>query len=141
MFPLHEPQWGIDLLLNLNAWMQTHEMLAIWIPIIADVFVFVYPVYLVVVYLYGIWHHENTYKESALYVGLAAFGTVCVNILVQSFVIKERPDVVLDVLDSSRDSLLLNQYLPTSTFPSDHAGVSMAVAMATIVWGIYYKKK
>ncbi len=141
MFPLHEPQWWIDLLLSLNAWMQASAWLATRIPIVADVFVFVYPIYLVAVYLYGVWHHENDYKESALYVGLAAFATVCVNIIVQSFVIKERPDVVLDVLDSSRDSLLLNQYLPTSTFPSDHAGVSMAVAMATIVWGIHYKKK
>lgn len=141
MFPLHEPQWGIDMLFALHDWMQASDVLTLWLPIIADVFVFVYPVYLVVVYLYGIWHHENIYKESALYVWLAAFFTVCVNIMVQSFVIKERPDVVLDVLDSSRDSLLLNQYLPTSTFPSDHAGVSMAVAMATIAWGIHYKKK
>lgn len=141
MFLLHEPQWWIDLLLSLNAWMQASEVLTIWIPIVADVFVFVYPIYLVVVYLYGVWHHENDYKESALYVWFSAFVTVCINIIVQSFVIKERPDVVLQVLDSSRDSLLLNQYLPTSTFPSDHAGISMAVAMATIVWGIHYKKK
>jgi membrane-associated phospholipid phosphatase len=36
---------------------------------------------------------------------------------------------------------LLHDILPTSSFPSDHAVVSMAVAMATLLWWLYNKKK
>jgi membrane-associated phospholipid phosphatase len=35
----------------------------------------------------------------------------------------------------------LHDILPTSSFPSDHAVVSMAFAMATLLWWIYSKKK
>jgi membrane-associated phospholipid phosphatase len=32
------------------------------------------------------------------------------------------------------EETLLHQILPSSSFPSDHAVVSMAVAMATLLW-------
>lgn len=114
--------------------MLSSDVLVFRTPLVADVFVFVYPVYLVILYLYGVYHRHTAYKTLALYTGLSTFFAVCVNILIQSFVMKERPDVALSIIDSSRDSLLLNEYLPTSTFPSDHAGVSMAIAMATLAW-------
>lgn len=120
--------------------MHTSALLTLWIPILADIFVFVYPVYLAVVYFYGVWHRDNFFKESALYITVSTFFTVCVGILIQVFVSKDRPDIVLN-LDGARESVLLRKYLPPSSFPSDHAAVSMAVAVATIVWGIHYKKK
>jgi membrane-associated phospholipid phosphatase len=36
---------------------------------------------------------------------------------------------------------LLHDILPTSSFPSDHAVVSMSFAMATLLWWLYSKKK
>lgn len=140
MFVIHEPQWWVNLVLSLNTWMSTSALLTLWIPILADIFVFVYPIYLAIVYCYGIWHRDNFLKESALYVTVSTFFVICVNILVQVFVSKDRPDVVLN-LTGSRDAVLLHKYLPPSSFPSDHAAVSMAVAMATLIWGIHHNKK
>ena len=39
------------------------------------------------------------------------------------------------------EETLLHEILPTSSFPSDHAVVSMAFAVGTLLWGIYGKKK
>jgi membrane-associated phospholipid phosphatase len=36
---------------------------------------------------------------------------------------------------------LLHDILPSSSFPSDHAVVSMAVAMATLLWWVCYRRK
>jgi len=53
MFNIIEPQWGIDLLLSLNAWMMSSQTIIFWIPKLADIFVFSYPVFLVVLYFWG----------------------------------------------------------------------------------------
>lgn len=125
----------------LNAWMHASNFLTLWIPVCADIFVFVYPIYLVCVYFYGVLHRDTGSKEAALYIVVSTFFTICLNIFVQSFVSKQRPDMVLDVVDKIRDAVLLHKYLPTSSFPSDHAAVSMAVAVSSIAWGVVHKKK
>lgn len=137
---LHEPQWWIDMILFLNSWMHAHYFFTLWIPVLADVFVFVYPVYLIWLYVYGLWHRDVNSKEAALYIVVSTFFTICLNIVIQSLVSKQRPDMVLDVVDKIRDAVLLHKYLPTSSFPSDHAAVSMAVAVSSIAWGVVYKK-
>ena len=48
------------------------------------------------------------------------------------FFYKERPIVVLNQVEA--EETLLHDILPTSSFPSDHAVVSMAFAMATLLW-------
>jgi undecaprenyl-diphosphatase len=35
----------------------------------------------------------------------------------------------------------LHKFLPSSSFPSDHAALSMAIAMGTLVWWILHKDK
>jgi len=52
MIELIEPMWGQDLLLWMHQVMQ-HPFFFERLPVVADVFVFVYPVYLVVLYGWG----------------------------------------------------------------------------------------
>jgi hypothetical protein len=52
MIKLTEPQWGITLLKTLYVWMNASPFWSHWIPILADVFVFTYPVYLLLLYGY-----------------------------------------------------------------------------------------
>jgi len=170
MIELIEPMWGENLLLWMHGIME-YPFWADVLPTIADVFVFVYPVYLVV--LYGTWMlqsfnvstsqrsilwlswffsgllrrsplgNEGWYslKESALWIFLAGILSTGFNILVQFFLVKDRPDVVMDLLYQKREDLILYDYLPSASFPSDHATMSMAIAVATLLWGLRYKKK
>lgn len=145
MIHLIEPMWGEKLLLWMHQVMQ-FPFFFHWLPIAADVFVFVYPVYLFVVYVYGMrLSHKGTQwrilKESALWVFIAAMASAIFNMIVQVFLIKDRPDVVLNLLYQKREDLVLYNYLPEASFPSDHATMSMAIAVATLLYGLRYKKK
>ncbi len=146
MIHLIEPMWGEKLLLWMHQVMQ-FPFFFHWLPVVADVFVFVYPVYLFVVYVYGMrLSHKGIiqwriFKESALWVFIAAMASAIFNMIVQVFLIKDRPDVVLNLLYQKREDLILYDYLPEASFPSDHATMSMAIAMATLLYGIRYKKK
>ena len=78
-------------------------------------------------------------KQVAVYVFFATFLAVLINIGIQRFFYKERPIVVLNQIEA--EETLLHDILPTSSFPSDHAVVSMTFAMATLLWWLYSKKK
>ena len=167
MIELIEPMWGQSLLLVMHRIME-NPLWAEILPVVADVFVFVYPVYLVVLYGCGMytsckmqdaswrffafiskwipargpeWHNRYNLKESALWIFLAGILSTGFNILVQFFLVKDRPDVVMDLLYQKREDLILYDYLPSASFPSDHATMSMAIAVATLLWGLRYKKK
>ncbi len=110
------------------------------IPIMADVFVFSYPIYLLALYFYWMNKRKNYYKDAALLLFFASFGSVFVNILIQMFIVKARPDVVLDMFLESREWLFL-QTLPKDTFPSDHAALAAAIATVTLMRGLKHKDK
>ena len=125
-------QWGIDI--------QTkYEWIANLAPTFADVFVVVYPIFLVSIYLYAIIKKKTLVKQGAIYIFLATFIAVLINIWIQTFFYKERPIVVMNQVEM--EETLLHDILPTSSFPSDHAVVSMAVAMATLLWWLYNRRK
>ena len=125
-------QWGIDI--------QTkYEWIANLAPTFADVFVVVYPIFLVSIYLYAIIKKKTLVKQGAIYIFLATFIAVLINIWIQTFFYKERPIVVMNQVETGET--LLHDILPTSSFPSDHAVVSMAVAISTLLWWIYNRKK
>jgi len=158
MFTIVEPQWGIDLLVSLNTWMMSSQTIIFWIPKLADLFVFTYPVFLVILYfranlpqiafrLPRFARNDRLqsrgvlyYKIAALFVGFSVLVAVVVNLLIQYIFVKVRPDVILWLIDKKTESILHN-FLPSSSFPSDHAAVSMSVAMATLLWGIRKKDK
>ena len=136
---LIEPSWWMDIL---NWWISIqskYEWIANLAPTFADVFVFAYPIFLVLVYLYAIIKKKSLFKQGAIYICMATFVAVLINIWIQTFFYKERPIVVLNQVEM--EETLLHDILPTSSFPSDHAVVSMAFAMATLLWWLYNKKK
>ena len=104
-------------------------------PILADVFVFTYPVYLLSLFFYGVAKKDRSYKEASLLIFFAGFGSVFVNLIIQIFVEKTRPDVILELFVENRDALFL-EHLPSDTFPSDHAAMAAAIATTTLLRGI-----
>lgn len=136
---LIEPSWGMDIL---QWWIDIQgKYTFIWdiAPICADIFVVAYPIFLISIYLYAIIKKKSLVKQGAIYIFFVTLIAVLVNIWVQTFFLKERPIVVLNHVEA--EETLLHEILPTSSFPSDHAVVSMAFAMATLLWWLYNKKK
>jgi len=131
-----EPLWGKNLMIAMNDWMTKHDLLVWLVPYTADVFVFTYPVYLVALYLYGINKRSTYYKEAALWIFFSAATAAIVNQVIQFFGDKARPEGAI----VNKDNLILS-HLPTDPFPSDHASVSIAIAMATLMWGLKNKDK
>ena len=110
------------------------------IPILADIFVFTYPVYLLALYVYGIAKKKIYYKIGALYITAGVAVTFVINIGIQFFVDKIRPNVVLGLIDLKHETIL-NKFMPTSSFPSDHAAITMSIAMMSLFRGIKNKDK
>ena len=147
MIHLIEPQWGVALSQSLFAWMQASAFWYHLMPVLADIFVLTYPVYLLALYGYGMllkWR-ENTeqwqwYKTSWIYILMGTILTAVVNLGVQYFFDKARPNVVLWLADLKHETII-HKFLPSSSFPSDHAAVSMAIAMSSLLRGIQKKDK
>lgn len=134
--PVLEPQWWKDLLVFLNTAINAHESTRYLVPLLADVFVFSYPLFLVLLYGYGILKNSMEEKKQALMVFLSALGAAFINIIIQSITEKQRPELYI----TAKDNLLLS-HLPTDPFPSDHAAVSAAIAMSTLILAVQTKNK
>ena len=136
---LIEPSRWMDIL---NWWIDIQtkfEWIANLAPTLADIFVVAYPIFLVSIYLYAIIKKKLLNKQGAIYICLATFIAILINIWVQTFFYKERPIVVLNHVQT--EETLLHDILPASSFPSDHAVVSMAFAVATLLWWVYNRRK
>jgi membrane-associated phospholipid phosphatase len=118
-------EWGMDIQTKYG-WIANLAL------VFADVFVVIYPIFLISIYLYAIIKEKPIVKQGAVYVFFATFLAVLINIGIQCFFYKERPIVVLNQVEA--EETLLHDILPTSSFPSDHAVVSMSFAMATLLW-------
>lgn len=140
MFTMQEPVWWYNLLLFLNEYMKYHNFLLISIPITADVFVFFYPVLLVILYLVGLFKNKDYYKESALWIFWSWVLSMLFNIVVQFFCDKVRPNILL-WLEYEKIETILHKFLPQSSFPSDHAAMSMGIAVWIILWWTRNKDK
>ena len=135
---LVEPFWGMNILQWWGDIQTKYEWIANLAPIFADIFVIAYPIFLVCIYLYAIIRKKSVFKQWALYIFFVTFIAVLINIWIQTFFYKERPIVVLNQVEA--EETLLHEILPTSSFPSDHAVVSMSFAMATLLRWIYNRK-
>lgn len=147
MIHLVEPQWGVALAQSLFAWMQLSAFWSHRMPILADIFVLSYPVCLLGLYGYGMllkWRGNREqwqwYKTSWIYILMGTVLSIIVNVLVQYFFDKARPNVALWLADLKHETIL-HKFLPSSSFPSDHAAVSMAIAMSSLLRGIQKKDK
>ena len=129
MLTLLEPTRAVNLMRSMNDFVVKDSILKSLVPFTADIFVFTYPIYLVALYLYGINKRSDYYKEAALIIFFSSMGAAVVNIIVQALTIKSRPEEYI----LNKENLILS-HLPTDPFPSDHAAVSAAIAMATYTW-------
>lgn len=136
---LQEPLRWINLVTFLHDYMNYHNFLLNMIPITADIFVFFFPVLLVVLYVIWIVKDKKIFKESALWVFWSAILTTVVNVCIQFFFLKARPTSML--LWLSEEETLLHKFLPNSSFPSDHSAMSMWFAMWLLIRWIKNKDK
>lgn len=140
MWKIVEPNWWIEIVKSLNNWMNSSQNLIYLMPKLADIFVFTYPVYLFLLYLAWRVSKKIDYKKSALFIFTNVFVTAITNLILQYFFVKARPNFVLGLMDMKTETIL-HEFLPSSSFPSDHAGVSMSIAIASIVRWIIHKDK
>lgn len=129
---LPEPQRGKDLLVQANETFVWNERAVKFAPLLTDGLVFTYPVLLLIRYLIGTMPGKGEMKYGALYVFCAATVATIINIVIQLMVDKQRPEWYIDNAE-----LLIMDHLPTAPFPSDHAAVWCAVAMATLLWATH----
>lgn len=129
---MQEPQRGYDFLKFLvNLW-ERYIWIGQFYPIWADIFVFVYPIFLTVLYLRGMIRKNPTYKSQALMIFFSCLISVIANILSQQFFDKQRPIYMLGNQTQDAETIL-HQFLPVTSFPSDHAVVTFSIAMATVL--------
>jgi membrane-associated phospholipid phosphatase len=140
MFTMQEPTWWYNLLLFLNEYMKYHDFLLLSIPITADIFVFFYPILLVILYLIGLFKNKQYYKESSLWIFWSWVISMLFNIFIQFFCDKVRPNILL-WLDHDKIETVLHKFLPQSSFPSDHAAMSMGIAVWIMLWWLRNKDK
>lgn len=135
-----EPQWGYASLKRIVALGTEYSRLQKFYPIGADIFVFVYPIFLTLWYLKGIFQRDLEAKKQALFIFLSCVIAVAINIASQQFFDKQRPIYAfgIEILDQET---LLHSFLPTTSFPSDHAVVTFSVAMATLLIWLHHRKK
>lgn len=138
MFPLQEPLRWINLVVSLNEYMKYHNFLLKVIPITADIFVFLFPILLVTLYIIWLCKKSDKIKESALRVFWSAIITSIINICIQFFFTKSRPTMMLFWHE---EETMLHKFLPNSSFPSDHAAMSMWFAMWLLIRWIRQKDK
>lgn len=140
MIALKEPLWWEILLKNLYYRMLKNEFWVWMIPLLADVFVFLYPIYLLFVFLRWAIKKKFYYQSSALFTFFASWLSVITNIIIQFFLDKSRPNIILWLSDLKTETIL-HKFLPESAFPSDHAAVSMAFASAVLFWWLKNKDR
>lgn len=138
--PLFEPQRWLQLLLALHQAMLSSTTRTSLTPILADVFVFSYPIYLAILYIMGWTKKQVSYKIASLWIFANVVVTTLINIGIQALVQKSRPNIVLGLADQKTETVL-HDYLPSSSFPSDHAAVSMSIAIASLLWWIHKNDK
>jgi membrane-associated phospholipid phosphatase len=133
-FRLIEPERGYTILQKTVVFSEDYPRIAQFAPTGADIFVFVYPIFLVLLYLKGIIKKQTQPKEGAVFIFLSCFISVLVNIGIQYFFLKNRPNIeLIELLDVDIGETLLHGILPNSSFPSDHAVVGMSIAIATLI--------
>lgn len=137
---LIEPQRWLELLLALHQAMTASTIRSVITPVLADIFVFSYPIYLIFLYSMGWIKKQLAYKVASLWIFANVVITTLVNIGIQALVQKSRPNIVLWLVDQETETIL-HKFLPSSSFPSDHATVSMSIAIASLLWGIQKNDK
>jgi len=136
--PLQEPSRWINIVTSLNEYMKYHNFLFKVTPITADIFVFLFPILLITIYIIWMIKNNDKIKESALRIFRSAIITSIINVCIQFFFTKSRPTMMLFWHE---EETILHKFLPNSSFPSDHAAMSMWFAMWILIRWIKSKDK
>ena len=134
-----EPRRWYDFLLYIVDLWERYPWLWSFYPIWADVFVFIYPIFLLALYFYWMIKTKLEQKKEALFIFFACFFSAAANIISQQFFDKKRPIYELGIQDY--DETILHQFLPSTSFPSDHAVVTFSIAMWTLLIARKHKNK
>ncbi len=132
-----------QIILSLNTRMASSSFLTTLIPVLSDIFVFSYPLYLIYLYFFihdTMWRwkkirHQNNdreHKYNALTILSSFIGSIIINYIIKAFIEQPRPYQVLDLAINPKESLILNS-IPSDSFPSDHAAVGMTIAVSTLI--------
>jgi membrane-associated phospholipid phosphatase len=119
----------VELIYTLNTLLASLPLLQMIVPILADVFVFVYPVYLLWLYFVS---SSIQHKIAAASIVTSAILGVAVNYTLKFWLPSPRPFTVLDLEVNPHDALVLRD-LPEMTFPSDHAMMGAVIATSILI--------
>ena len=96
------------------------------VSILADIFVFAYPILLLGLFIYGMKKAKKEYQFGSISIFISVAVSALITLAVQQLIWKERPE-------SLPGLELILEHVPTISFPSDHATVSMAIAVGTFL--------
>lgn len=141
----------MEIILTLNSLMASSPLLIKIVPILADIFVFSYPLYLIYLYFFthdsiSRWQRlrhtatDRQHKYIALSTLFSFIGSIIVNYIIKAFIEQPRPYKVLNLLINPKESLILNS-IPTDSFPSDHSAVGATIAVAILIQAYKTKQK
>lgn len=132
-----EPSRGVELLQYLNSFISQSDTYYTVATILADRPIFLLPVFLLWLYVWrGMIKRQVSAKYGALLIFFSTAIAAIINLWLQMFIDKARPETALEWAWR-----LVMKHLPTASFPSDHAAVSFAAALAVLLWAMKRGKK
>lgn len=126
MITVTEPIRGKTLMTYLNHLVSQNTTFFQICSVLSDAIVFSFPIILVFLTIYGWKQKKQAIQEIAFIIFLSSGTAAVINLLIQSFVSKDRPESLPWL------QLVLN-HLPTMSFPSDHAAVAMAFSVSLLL--------
>ena len=131
---LVEPSRGQHLLATLNHIVSSNATIFHTTTILADIFVFAYPILLIALFLYVLKHKNISYQHHSLQILTSAITATVITIFIQQLVRKDRPE-------SLPGLQLILSHVPSISFPSDHATISMAIAIGAMLIRYHNKQQ
>lgn len=123
LYTLYEPIRWVHILHRLNQLIQNSpERVATSIWLLADIFVFTYPIFLLYRFIVGYFRNKSESDYRSIKIAMNTWIVALFNIIMQFFLFKERP-----IYSQWEHLSTILKELPTASFPSDHAAVSMMI--------------
>ncbi len=114
--------------------LMNYDFIRIIAPYLADLPIFLLPIFLLGFWLYYTKNKDNAWKNNLLFIFYSVVLAISISLIIQQFTGHiQRPE---DFLQNA-ENLIMN-HLPDASFPSDHATVS--IAFLTSLFLFWYKK-
>jgi len=96
----------------------------------ADLPIFVVPLFLIFGWIFYAYKKQNNKKEFLLFIFYSMILAILISTFIQQFVDLDRPENSIQ----NADRLIL-EHIPDASFPSDHASVGMSFIAALFLFG------